>query len=217
MFKQTIVAIVLMSLLVGNSWNTEAGSRRPPRSHNDQPVESKVREKRFFNPFPKLYSIWNALTHIYSLYVEVSQMFVLCNVQFAHTRVIFCKMHFRRNAFSTRDTLLSTLNKLFSSILFQQKNETYYALEQTYDIVADGFNDTYMSTHRPTVRFGFHNSTFYFGFLNLFDFRRPLLSLCFCPLLWIFEKNICTRAWAQSGIFIAQRFGSLPFNAMWRT
>lgn len=73
MFKQMIIAIVLMSLLVGDSWNIEAGSRRPPRSHADfQASESKVREKRFYNPFPKLFSIWNALTHIYSLYVEVS-------------------------------------------------------------------------------------------------------------------------------------------------
>lgn len=69
-----MIAIVLMSLLVGNSWNIEA-SRRPQRSQNIddfQESESKVREKRFINPFNKLFSIWNALTHIYSLYVEVS-------------------------------------------------------------------------------------------------------------------------------------------------
>lgn len=69
-----IIAIVLMSLLVGNSWNIEA-RRRPQRSQqiaDFQESESKVREKRFFNPFNQLYSVWNALTHIYSLYVEVS-------------------------------------------------------------------------------------------------------------------------------------------------
>lgn len=36
-------------------------------------------------------------------------------------------------------------------LALQQKNETYSALEQTYDIIADGFNDTYMATKRPTV------------------------------------------------------------------
>lgn len=35
--------------------------------------------------------------------------------------------------------------------IFQQKNETESAIEQTYDIIADGFNDTYMATKRPTV------------------------------------------------------------------
>lgn len=82
MFKQTIIAVVLMSLLVGDSCYIEAGSRRPPRSQTySQASESNVREKRFFNPFPKLFSIWNALTHIYSLYVEVSwsRLFVQCN------------------------------------------------------------------------------------------------------------------------------------------
>lgn len=97
MFKQMIIAIVLMSLLVGNSWYTEAGSQRPPRSHqkissNVPASESKVREKRFINPFPKLFSIWSALTHIYSLYAEVSlkETAVVCAMHTqTHTHSIF--------------------------------------------------------------------------------------------------------------------------------
>lgn len=33
----------------------------------------------------------------------------------------------------------------------QQKNETKSAFVQSYDIIADGFNDTYMATKKPTV------------------------------------------------------------------
>ncbi|XP_055296902.1 uncharacterized protein LOC129565741 isoform X1 [Sitodiplosis mosellana] len=107
MIKQVMIAIVLTSLLVGNSWDAEARERATVvrqekivdfAAHS----EPKVREKRFINPFTSLFNVWNAITHIYSLYAE-------------------------------------------------QKNETYFALEQTYDIVADGFNDTYMATKRPTT------------------------------------------------------------------
>lgn len=73
------MAIVLTSLLVGNSWDAEARERfvRQERIVSiEQPTalnsESKVREKRFFNPFAGFFSVWNALTHIYSLYAEVS-------------------------------------------------------------------------------------------------------------------------------------------------
>lgn len=153
MFKQTIIAVVLMSLLVGHSWNIEAGSRRPPRSQTySQASESNVREKRFFNPFPKLFSIWNALTHIYSLYVEVSwsRLFVQCN-RTQRLRNALCEWLHSPHNMLLSICLICFL--LFYVVLFslQQKNETYYALEQTYDIVADGFNDTYMSTIRPTV------------------------------------------------------------------
>lgn len=119
MLKQMIIAIVLMSLLVGNQWNTEAGSRRPPRSHNVQASESKAREKRFVNPFPKLFSIWNALTHIYSLYVEVSP-----SVCAMHTHIIFAKctfnvMHFPRDV---RFFLFNIFLLLFVLISAKKRN-----------------------------------------------------------------------------------------------
>lgn len=100
-----LIAIVLMSLLIGNSWDAEASGQSQLQQQkivDFQRGESKVREKRFINPFTGFFSIWNALTHIYSLYSE-------------------------------------------------QKNETKSAFEQTYDIIADGFNDTYMATKRPTT------------------------------------------------------------------
>lgn len=34
---------------------------------------------------------------------------------------------------------------------FQQKTDTQNKLIQTHDIIADGFNDTYLATKRPTV------------------------------------------------------------------
>lgn len=74
MIKQMLIAIVLMSLLIGHSLDA-AASRRPLRSEkivDFPPGETKVREKRFVNPLTSLFSVWNALTHIYSLYVEVS-------------------------------------------------------------------------------------------------------------------------------------------------
>lgn len=69
-----IIAIILTSLLVGNSWDAEARERtvRQEKIINFEQNEPKVREKRFINPFTSLFSIWNALTHIYSLYAEVS-------------------------------------------------------------------------------------------------------------------------------------------------
>lgn len=84
MIKQITIVLVLMSLLVGNSWNIELSRQSQQRSQkisaanvaaavaDSQLSKTKVREKRFINPFNKLVSIWNALTHIYSLYVEVS-------------------------------------------------------------------------------------------------------------------------------------------------
>lgn len=80
MIKQMLMAIVLMSLLVGNSLDAEASQRtiRQQQQQHQQKIadiqqsESKVREKRFINPFSGLFSVWSALTHIYSLYAEVS-------------------------------------------------------------------------------------------------------------------------------------------------
>ncbi|XP_031634105.1 uncharacterized protein LOC116347589 [Contarinia nasturtii] len=104
MLRQALIAIVLMSLLIGNSWDAEAHDRtlRQEKIVDFRHSETKVREKRFINPFTSLFSVWNALTHIYQLYTE-------------------------------------------------QKNETQSALQQTYDIIADGFNDTYQATKRPTT------------------------------------------------------------------
>lgn len=75
MIKQMLIAIVLMSLLIGNSWDAEASARtvRQQKIVDFHRSEAKVREKRFINPFTGFISIWNALTHIYSLYAEVSQ------------------------------------------------------------------------------------------------------------------------------------------------
>lgn len=75
MIKQMLIAIVLMSLLIGNSWDAEASGHSQLQQQkivDFQRGESKVREKRFINPFTGFFSIWNALTHIYSLYSEVS-------------------------------------------------------------------------------------------------------------------------------------------------
>lgn len=85
MIKQILIATVLTSLLIGNSWDAEA-SRRTIRQDNGAHLEhseTKVREKRFINPFNGLLSIWNALTHMYSLYVEVSC--TLCDADTLHT------------------------------------------------------------------------------------------------------------------------------------
>lgn len=74
MIKQILIATVLTSLLIGNSWDAEA-SRRTIRQDNGadfERSETKVREKRFINPFTSLFSIWNALTHMYAIYTEVS-------------------------------------------------------------------------------------------------------------------------------------------------
>lgn len=88
MIKQITIALVLMSLLVGSSWNIDASRQSSqPKQQRSQKISAgtvaaavadsqssklKVREKRFINPFNKLVSLWNALTHIYSLYTEVS-------------------------------------------------------------------------------------------------------------------------------------------------
>lgn len=82
MIKQVLIAIVLTSLLVGNSWDAEARERsvRQEKVVKFERSETKVREKRFINPFPSLFSIWNALTHIYSLYAEVSHLISHCLV-----------------------------------------------------------------------------------------------------------------------------------------
>lgn len=83
MIKQMLIAIVLMSLLIGNSWDAEASEKtlRQEKIADFQPGESKVREKRYINPFTGFFSIWNALTHIYSLYTEVSQY---CSIHHAY-------------------------------------------------------------------------------------------------------------------------------------
>ena len=135
MIKQVMIAIVLTSLLIGNSWDAEARERSMAGQKEKivdyaSESESKVREKRFINPFASLFSVWNAITHIYSLYAEVSH-FILCVI-------------------ISRFLALSHLI-LMMLLILQQKNETYFALEQTHDIIADGFNDTYMATKRPTV------------------------------------------------------------------
>lgn len=126
MIKQVIIAIILTSLLVGNSWDAEARERavRQEKIINYEQSETKVREKRFINPFTSLFSVWNALTHIYSLYAEVSHFYIGRN----YLNLI-----------------------MLVDFILQQKNETHSAIEQTYDIIADGFNDTYMATKRPTV------------------------------------------------------------------
>lgn len=74
MIKQILIAIVLMSLLMGNSWDAAASKQivRQIRTADSEYNEIKVREKRFINPFTSLVSIWNALTHMYALYAEVS-------------------------------------------------------------------------------------------------------------------------------------------------
>lgn len=145
----------------------------------------------------------------------------LCN---AHTHH-FCEMHFQCVAFSTRCALLSICLTFFFFFLFwfQQKNETQYALEETYDVVADGFNDTYMSTIRPTVRSNFHNFTFYLD-LNLFDFRRPFyLHLCLFLRSFFFEKNvmrvehfIATIWFASIQCYVAARTSNV-FALAWPT
>lgn len=79
MIKQVIIAIILTSLLVGNSWDAEARERANVRQEkiiNYEQSETKVREKRFINPFTSLFSVWNALTHIYSLYAEVRYFYI---------------------------------------------------------------------------------------------------------------------------------------------
>lgn len=79
MIKQVIIAIILTSLLVGNSWDAEARERANVRQEkiiNYEQSETKVREKRFINPFTSLFSVWNALTHIYSLYAEVRHFYI---------------------------------------------------------------------------------------------------------------------------------------------
>lgn len=77
MFKQILIAIVLMTLLIGNSWDAEASgqSSRTENNVDFQNSEAKVREKRFINPFSTIVNIWNAVTHMYSLYSEVSLCF----------------------------------------------------------------------------------------------------------------------------------------------
>lgn len=91
-----------------------------------------------------------------------------------HTHTQFLRNALSMVAFSTICFFLFTLLCVF--FLFQQKNETQFALEQTYDIVADGFNDTYMSTIRPTVSFTFIILRFILD-LNLFVFSGLFLSL----------------------------------------
>lgn len=39
----------------------------------------------------------------------------------------------------------------FVFLIFKQKTDTENKIIQTHDIIADGFNDTYMATKRPTV------------------------------------------------------------------
>lgn len=74
MIKQILIATVLMTLLIGNSWDAEASgpSLRTENNVDFQQSEPKVREKRFINPFTTIINIWNAVTHMYQLYSEVS-------------------------------------------------------------------------------------------------------------------------------------------------
>lgn len=85
MIKQVMIAIVLTSLLIGNAWDAEARERaaavRPEKIVDfAAQSESKVREKRFINPFSGLLSVWNAITHIYSLYADVSYLCVIISL-----------------------------------------------------------------------------------------------------------------------------------------
>lgn len=76
MFKQVLIATVLMSLLIGSSWDAEASepsSLRHEEIIDFHKSEAKVREKRFINPLTSILNVWNALTHMYQLYSEVSE------------------------------------------------------------------------------------------------------------------------------------------------
>lgn len=66
---------------------------------------------------------------------------------------------------------------LVRSSLLQQKNETKSAFEQTYDIIADGFNDTYMATKRPTVSLLFDHGLF---ILVSHSFQFACFQCCEC-------------------------------------
>lgn len=76
MIRQGLIAIVLLLLLAEHSWDVEANQRT--KSHHS---EVRVRDKRFVNPFTSFVSIWNALGHMYSLFVEVSQ-YRICHLDF---------------------------------------------------------------------------------------------------------------------------------------
>lgn len=76
MIKRILIAIFLLSLINGNTWDAEASQRTLKQekivdfSHRS---ENRVREKRFLsNPFTSIVNIWHALGHMYQLYVEVS-------------------------------------------------------------------------------------------------------------------------------------------------
>lgn len=46
--------------------------------------------------------------------------------------------------------LIMAMN-VFLFRIFKQKADTENKIIDSYDIIADGFNDTYMATKRPTV------------------------------------------------------------------
>lgn len=72
--KEILIALVLLSLIVGNTWDAEATQRVTRQTKHNAYSDVKVREKRFSNPFTSFVSIWNALGHMYRLFVEVRRL-----------------------------------------------------------------------------------------------------------------------------------------------
>lgn len=73
MMKQALIAIVLLSLLNGAFRDASGQMLRQEKIADFERSEAKVRDKRFINPFTSFFSIWNALTHMYQLFTEVSE------------------------------------------------------------------------------------------------------------------------------------------------
>lgn len=110
MIKQVIIAIILTSLLVGNSWDAEARERavRQEKFITYEQSETKVREKRFINPFTSLFSVWNALTHIYSLYAEVSHFYIAHNyLNLMNVCWLFCSKKMKHRVQSSKRMISS--------------------------------------------------------------------------------------------------------------
>lgn len=167
MSKRTFATFLLFVMLIAFDSNGQMSSVSAyAKSTTNATSLPYVRSTRSANPFYGLVSIWNTLTNIQRLFINVSTTIgfsskqILCPTKtenyflflllfgcihivcFARLPncTIFCIqiiIFFSRSSFSLRFRL-------------QQKTETQSALRKAVDIFSDGFSDT--ATKKPTVR-----------------------------------------------------------------
>lgn len=148
MAKQILITILLLMVWINNN-NIEA-VRETGAAHTTNYNVPKVRQTRAAPAtfFSGLIELWNAFVNIQYLYLSVSVLLPMNQRSVrARTMCVLVRRHdsFHKLHWPWRPAFTSGSIRINS----QQKNETNSALQQTYDILADGFSDT--ATKKPQV------------------------------------------------------------------